>query len=62
MTKENFVRARVSNTLKENFNKKLKEDGLTESEFLLACIINYLGIKTDPEVKKIKEEIYENIE
>ena len=49
MAKDATIRARVNGDLKEKFKKKLEEDGLTETYFLIACIMNYLEIKTVPE-------------
>lgn len=55
MAKEASIRARITQELKEKFSEKLKEDGITESDFLIACVINYLEIKTIPENNKIDE-------
>lgn len=48
MPKESYIRTRISTELKEKLQKKWEEDGISESEFLIACAINYLGIQTVP--------------
>jgi hypothetical protein len=50
--KASYIRARVTPELKEKFVKQLELDGMTESDFLVTCVINYLGIKTIPEKNK----------
>jgi antitoxin component of RelBE/YafQ-DinJ toxin-antitoxin module len=46
--KETEVRARISLKLKEQFHEKLDQDGISQSDFITACILNYLGVKTVP--------------
>lgn len=50
--KETYVKVRTTKTLKENFTKKLKEDGITQSDFFTACMMNYLDIKTTSKRKR----------
>ncbi|MNP85899.1 hypothetical protein D3C76_1858420 [compost metagenome] len=47
--KDAYIRARVTESLKEKFTAKLEKEGLTEADFLVACVINFLDIKTVPE-------------
>lgn len=44
--KDDSITFRISKELKYKFAEKLNSDGLTQSDFIISCIINYLGIKT----------------
>lgn len=48
MVKSKIVQTRITEVLKDKFKEKLEKDGITESDFLTACIMNYLEIKTIP--------------
>ncbi len=47
--KETDVRARITKELKDKFLEKLEQDGISQSDFILTCIMNYIGIKTLPD-------------
>ncbi len=55
MTKEANIQVRITKELKDKFDRKLQEDGLTQSDFLTSCVINYLGIETIPK-EKIRDQ------
>lgn len=52
--KKERIEARVSKILKEKFIEKLEKDGLTQTDFLVSCVMNYLEIKTIPKQKNKK--------
>lgn len=56
MPKEAKLSCRIDTVLKNRFNQKLKEDGMSESDFLITCVINYLGIETIPKELKPKKK------
>lgn len=44
MAKETIVQARISEKLKEKFVAKLEQDGISQSDFIIGCIMKYVGI------------------
>lgn len=63
MNKENkdtYVKVRTTETFKKGFIKKLEDDGITQSDFFNACMMNYLGIKTSIKLPKNTVKNIEN--
>lgn len=56
--KEALIQVRVTKVLKESFDKKLKEDGINQTDFLMTCVLNYLKLDTIP--KKLWGDFNEN--
>ena len=52
--KTNRVNVRVTDTLKRKVDKKLREDGITMTDLLTACLMQYVGIA--PNVDKVLDD------
>lgn len=53
MPKTTIVQSRISEELKEKFEQRLKENGISQSEFIINCIMKYTetGLQELPERK-----------
>ena len=52
--KTNRVSVRITDTLKRKVDKKLREDGITMTDLLTACLMQYVGIA--PNVEKVLDD------
>ena len=52
--KTNRVNVRVTDTLKRKVDKKLREDGITMTDLLTACLMQYVGMT--PNVEKALDD------